>query len=717
MASSENVILLVDPDKKSRRVLEVSLKKAGYSVHSAENAKKALQSAAESPVSLVIADTELEDMSGFDFCAQLKESAEVCPPFIFLTQSHDMGDKLKGYELGVEEYIAKPVFVKEVLERVQVLLERREDAAEAESRAEESDGDLANFSVLDLLETVESGKKTGSLALTSGQQTGQIYFKAGHPVDAVTKPLVGEDALFRMIGWTQGHYTLKYVDTIDRPARLQGTFSELAEEGVQRLEESERLIQTVGDMETVMRVDYAQLGKIASDLPSAIEAFVDLFDGRRSLTSIVTESELGDLESIQAVVRLYEEGVLDPVSQANAVSEAPAKSGRKGSDLVTWLTGEHAAIGDAPKSLDLGDEERREAIERQKAQEAERIQAEAARKEREEAERKAAEEEACRKAEEEELQAELDDLRKEKEAEERRLEEKRAALAAREEAIIKRLTGEHSAVEPASKGLELSDSREVAASPSASSDVGPSGTIVKAKRPEKEEMIAAAAAAAAAESGSEPAVASARAEDDLDDHDDFFSSHSSEYGAYGAPEAHHRPNKTPMFIAIGLVVVLLAVAGLSGMFSGETDDDEDMGNGPAVMASNDDEGTESGEPTPENEQVQEQNTDNTPQVAENDTPEQPAPEVDLDSALAESKQGVADAFNNADSEASMAEWSNPEAESAVASAVEETPRSRDNDHEDHEARVSRATEEPDDRPRARATARTLDSPLCAPEHD
>src|SRR5262245_52703170 len=101
-------LLLVDGDVKSLRVLEVSLKKAGFNVTTAVNGLDALEKVETSHPDLIISDTRMPELDGFGFCQRLKQNsgwAEI--PFIFLTGSKSVEDKIKGLELGVEEYLTK----------------------------------------------------------------------------------------------------------------------------------------------------------------------------------------------------------------------------------------------------------------------------------------------------------------------------------------------------------------------------------------------------------------------------------------------------------------------------------------------------------------------------------------------------------------------------------------------------------------------------------
>src|SRR5439155_14094016 len=151
-------LLLVDGDTKSLRVLEVSLKKAGFNVTTAVNGLDALEKVETSVPDLIISDTKMAELDGFEFCRRLKQNPELTRiPFIFLTGEKSVEDKIRGLELGVEDYLTKPIYIKEILTRVKILLQKRErerieERREAKTRFQ---GSLADMVVVDLIQTVD----------------------------------------------------------------------------------------------------------------------------------------------------------------------------------------------------------------------------------------------------------------------------------------------------------------------------------------------------------------------------------------------------------------------------------------------------------------------------------------------------------------------------------------------------------------------------------
>jgi DNA-binding response OmpR family regulator len=112
-------LLLVDGDARSLRLLEVSLRKAGFAVTAAVNGVDALEKAEQVPPDLVLSDTRMPVMDGWELCRRLKSDQRFREvPFVFLTARRAVEDKVRGLELGVDDYLTKPIYVKEIVARV-----------------------------------------------------------------------------------------------------------------------------------------------------------------------------------------------------------------------------------------------------------------------------------------------------------------------------------------------------------------------------------------------------------------------------------------------------------------------------------------------------------------------------------------------------------------------------------------------------------------------
>jgi len=118
-------ILVVDDERRYRELLEMNLTRRGYRVLQAADGLNALnQVELESP-DLVMLDLMMPDMDGYEVCRRIRRYSSV--PIIMLTAKAEPAQKVRGLELGADDYVTKPFSAEEVLARVVAVL-RRADA-------------------------------------------------------------------------------------------------------------------------------------------------------------------------------------------------------------------------------------------------------------------------------------------------------------------------------------------------------------------------------------------------------------------------------------------------------------------------------------------------------------------------------------------------------------------------------------------------------------
>ncbi len=125
-------ILVVDDESRMRKLVKDFLTKNDYVVIEAENGSKALDIFFEdNSISLVILDVMMPVMDGWDVCREIRQYSKV--PIIMLTAKSDERDELKGFQLGVDEYISKPFSPKILVARVEAILRRTNGVVEKEN--------------------------------------------------------------------------------------------------------------------------------------------------------------------------------------------------------------------------------------------------------------------------------------------------------------------------------------------------------------------------------------------------------------------------------------------------------------------------------------------------------------------------------------------------------------------------------------------------------
>lgn len=116
-------ILIVDDESRMRKLIKDFLDREGYQVLEAADGMEAMDVFyANRDVALMILDVMMPRMDGWAVCREVRESSTV--PIMMLTARSEERDELKGFELGVDEYIAKPFSPKILVARVNALLKR-----------------------------------------------------------------------------------------------------------------------------------------------------------------------------------------------------------------------------------------------------------------------------------------------------------------------------------------------------------------------------------------------------------------------------------------------------------------------------------------------------------------------------------------------------------------------------------------------------------------
>lgn len=123
-------ILLVEDDIPTLRLERVILEEEGYTVEVVDNGEDAVKVVAEKSPVLILLDIGLPRMDGFDTCAQIRELSQV--PVIMVTGRDCLEDKVKGMDVGADDYVTKPFLTHELATRVKVVLRRTGATAQEE---------------------------------------------------------------------------------------------------------------------------------------------------------------------------------------------------------------------------------------------------------------------------------------------------------------------------------------------------------------------------------------------------------------------------------------------------------------------------------------------------------------------------------------------------------------------------------------------------------
>lgn len=117
-------ILVVDDDLHIRELICVILSKEGFSIVEASDGEEALSVLEAERIDLIILDIMMPNMDGWTFCQEVRGYYSNNLPILMLTAKGETAQKVKGFDLGADDYLVKPFDVAELVARVKVLLKR-----------------------------------------------------------------------------------------------------------------------------------------------------------------------------------------------------------------------------------------------------------------------------------------------------------------------------------------------------------------------------------------------------------------------------------------------------------------------------------------------------------------------------------------------------------------------------------------------------------------
>lgn len=151
-------ILVIEDDKDIAELIEFNLRAENYRVELSHNGKEGLQRAQKAPPDLILLDLMLPDLSGLEICKELKRNDRTKHiPILMVTAKGTEVDRVVGFELGADDYLAKPFSTRELTLRVKAILRR------TQSKGAETPGEI-QFGILSLDPSKYEVRVQGELA-------------------------------------------------------------------------------------------------------------------------------------------------------------------------------------------------------------------------------------------------------------------------------------------------------------------------------------------------------------------------------------------------------------------------------------------------------------------------------------------------------------------------------------------------------------------------
>jgi CheY-like chemotaxis protein len=299
-------ILIADNDPQEIQDLRKVLVASGFEVKIVDNGADALTLCREFRPHLILSEIKLAKIDGHHLLRELKsQSATKSIPFVLMSRHRTVEERVHSINLGVDDYISKPFDVNEVALRVEVILKEVEKIESSPKTVSKGfSGKLSEMSLIDLLQTLEIGKKTGMVKLQNAYKEGIVFIKNGEVLDVSLDDLEPKAALYRMFNWSDGTFRVELKD-IERPKALNGSMSDIIYKGLIRRDRWQRLSRFLPPLHAVVKPGPKL---IDNKLSKEERSVVQLINGKRRLVDLIELSKFDDLKTLKIISVLFSSG-------------------------------------------------------------------------------------------------------------------------------------------------------------------------------------------------------------------------------------------------------------------------------------------------------------------------------------------------------------------------------------------------------------------------
>ncbi|HWH59653.1 MAG TPA: response regulator [Terriglobales bacterium] len=238
---SDVKVLLVDDNPMVLAMLRDAIAPLAR-VSTAGDGADALLKAVEDTPDLLVSDFRMPGMDGRQLVDKLRSRSTTSGiSVILLATKSDISEKLSIQDHTADDYVEKPFFLREATQRIKRIIDRI--ALEKMSKSSSGDGivrgSLAQMNVIDLVQSLEMGRKSCLLTLTKDGDKCEMYFSEGQVPHATYGSLNGDAAVFKVLKWTGGNFQINFEGKTKQQTTTLNTQG-LLMEGLRLLDEEKR---------------------------------------------------------------------------------------------------------------------------------------------------------------------------------------------------------------------------------------------------------------------------------------------------------------------------------------------------------------------------------------------------------------------------------------------------------------------------------------------
>ena len=232
--SAKTVRLLVAEDNPLIRDLIQKGLESHCDVILAADGGDALLKVIDDPPDAILCDYKMPGLDGRQLFEKLRGRDQTRHiPFLFMASRGDIEERLRPLMDGVEDFIAKPFLLRDLVRSTKKVLDRihLEKLQKTASRPGVIQGRLEEMSMTDLMQSLEMGQKSCRLVVRHNGEQGELFFASGQCRDAQIGGIQGDDAVYKVVLWTAGEFEIDFnaANASTRTTTTRGTTGLLME--------------------------------------------------------------------------------------------------------------------------------------------------------------------------------------------------------------------------------------------------------------------------------------------------------------------------------------------------------------------------------------------------------------------------------------------------------------------------------------------------------
>src|SRR5271169_6252533 len=212
-AGHKTVKLLLADDNPLVRELIIKGLEPYCEVESSTDGADALLKVVDAPPDVILCDYKMPGLDGRQLFEKLRgREATRHIPFLFMASRPDIEERLRPLVDGVEDFITKPFLIKDLVRIAKKVIDRLhlEKLQKKASRPGVIQGRLEEMSMIDLMQSLEMGQKSCRLQVQQEGKRAELYFANGQCRDATIGNVTGDDAVFKVVLWTEGEFEIDF---------------------------------------------------------------------------------------------------------------------------------------------------------------------------------------------------------------------------------------------------------------------------------------------------------------------------------------------------------------------------------------------------------------------------------------------------------------------------------------------------------------------------